>query len=508
MPRPRAPAHPWKGPRVSTHPADSHLPAAHLRPPTNWINDPNGLAYHDGHYHVFFQCNPYGAEHADMHWGHFRSPDLVTWEAQPIALSPTPGWHDADGCYSGNAVSDGSRLLAFYSAYLAERWWQPVIVAESRDGGRTWDKHPDLLIPEPPAGTRMYRDPYVWRAGNLWRMLVGAALDDGRGAALLYENAHDAPDKTAWEYRGAFHAAEDEPGEVGMRPVGWECPQYAEFGQRGLLIASLWDPDTGPRSVVAWSGHEHDGQLVGTERHVLDHGPDCYAPAVLRAPDGRWLLWGWSWEARDRRWVQESGWSGVLTVPRELTLDETGRPRQRPAAEIAALRSTRTIHATGSVQHGETADLGEMTHSFDLAARLDTTGHAGLRIITNTAGTEYLEIHHDRQTGELIVDRDRASLDERARGGSYRIPHLADEPLDLRVIIDHSIAELFTSAGQALTVRLYPSGATDWRLQAFTAPGTRLNYAVDVWEMEPLVIKQVDQDTGTPSAVGAEGQHP
>lgn len=493
---------------MSTHPTDSHLPTAHLRPPANWINDPNGLVHYNGHYHVFFQYNPYGAEHANMHWGHFRSPDLVTWEAQPIALTPTPGWHDADGCYSGNAVADGDRLLAFYSAYLAERWWQPVAVAESGDGGVTWDKHPNLLIPEPPAGTTMYRDPYVWRAGNLWRMLVGAALDDGRGAALLYESAHDAPDTAAWTYRGSFHAAEDEPAEKGVRPVGWECPQYAEFGERGLLIASLWDPDTGPRSVIAWSGHEHDGRLTDTQRHVLDHGPDCYAPAVLRAPDGRWLLVGWSWEARDPQWVQESGWSGVLTVPRELTLDETGRPSQQPAAEIAGLRSARTTHAAGSVQHGESVDLGELPRSFDLTTHLDTTGQAGLRIITNPAGTEYLEIRHDRNISELIVDRDHASLDQRARGGTYRIPHLADEPVDLRIIVDHSIVELFTSTGETLTVRFYPSGANTWSLQAFAMPGARLHYAVDAWEMNPLVIKEPSDDTSAPSAVGVEGQYP
>jgi beta-fructofuranosidase len=503
---------------VSTHPIDPHLPAAHLRPPANWINDPNGLAYHDGHYHVFYQYNPYGADHANMHWGHFRSPDLVTWESQPIALTPTPGWHDATGCFSGNAVSHGDRLLAFYSAFLAERWWQPVAVAESRDGGLTWDKHPDLLIPEPPTGTTMYRDPYVWRAGKSWRMLVGAALDDGRGAALLYENAEDAPDVAAWTYRGAFHAAGDDPGEGGAataRPIGWECPQYADFGDRGLLITSLWHPDTGPRSVVAWSGHEHDRRLTAADSYVLDHGPDIYAPAVLRAPDGRWLLWGWSWEARDAQWVQESGWSGVLTVPREITLDEDGRPRQRPAAEIAALRSAHTVHLTGRIQHEDqhkqkhvkTADLGELPRSFDLTARLDASGHAGLRILTNPSGPEYLEIRHDRDTRELIVDRDHASLDERARGGVYRMPSHADGPVELRMIVDHSIAEVFASTGEALTVRFYPSGRNPWRLQTFAAPDARLDYTVDAWELDRLVIKEPSNGTGTPSGTGLEGQY-
>ena len=492
---------------MSTHPIDPYLPTAHLRPPANWINDPNGLAHHDGYYHVFFQYNPYGANHANMHWGHFRSPDLVTWESQPIALTPTPGWHDADGCFSGNAVTDGNRLLAFYSTNLAERWWQPVAVAESRDGGLTWDKHPDLLIPGPPPGTTMYRDPYVWRSGNVWRMLVGAALDDGRAAALLYESPHNAPDTTPWMYRGAFHVAGDDPSEAGVRPIGWECPQYAEFGDRGLLVVSLWDAETGPRNVIAWSGHEIDGRLTDAERHVLDYGPDCYAPALLHAPDGRWLLWGWAWEGRDPQWVQESGWSGVLTVPRELTVNEDGRPRQQPAAEIADLRSTHIVNAAGFLQDHESADLGELARSFDLTARLDVSGQAGLRILTNPDGTEYLEIRLDRGTGELVVDRDHASLDQRARGGTYSIPLLTDEPVDLRIIVDHSIAELFTSTGETLTVRFYPSSGHPWRLQAFAAPDARLEYTVDAWEMDRLIIKEASGETSTPSTAGFEGQN-
>lgn len=185
---------------MSVMPADPHLPVAHLRPPRNWINDPNGLAYHDGHYHVCFQYNPHGPDHATMHWGHFRSPDLLTWEELPVALTPTPGGPDADGCFSGNAVSDGDRMVAFYSAFRKGTWAQPVTTAESHDDGLTWTPRGSLLIPDLPEGTTMYRDPYVWREGSRWRMLVGSALADGRAAALLYESS----DLEHWTYRGPF----------------------------------------------------------------------------------------------------------------------------------------------------------------------------------------------------------------------------------------------------------------------------------------------------------------
>src|SRR5205809_214987 len=86
----------------------------------------------------FCAYDPDSTRHEHLHWGHFRSPDLIHWELLPPALAPTPGGHDADGCFSGNAVSDGERLVAFYSANRADLWWQPIATAESRDGGLTW----------------------------------------------------------------------------------------------------------------------------------------------------------------------------------------------------------------------------------------------------------------------------------------------------------------------------------------------------------------------------------
>ncbi|MFI7133669.1 glycoside hydrolase family 32 protein [Nonomuraea sp. NPDC050153] len=483
---------------MSTTPFDPHRPVAHLRPPRNWINDPNGLAYHDGHYHVCYQYNPHGTDHANMHWGHFRSPDLLSWEPLPIALAPTPGGEDADGCFSGNAVSDGDRMIAFYSAYREDRWSQPVTSAQSHDGGRTFRPRGDLLIPQPPDGCTMYRDPYVWQDGARWRMLVGAALADGRGAALLYES----PDLETWTYQGPFCTREpqDVTGTQARTGRGWECPQYLPAGSgRGALITSAWNDHDGPQCVTALVGEERGDDFEAGPPILLDHGPDCYAPALLRAPGDRWLLWGWSWEARDDAWSAAAGWAGVLTLPREITLTDDGGLHQQPAAELLALRGEHTVHATGTTHGPEPVDLGGVGRAFDLTARLEPTGDAGLRLLTTADGSEYLDLRLDPVAGELIVDRDRASLDARARGGAYRMPCPSHQPVDLRVVVDHSIAEIFLSTtGQALTLRCYPTGDGPWRLQAHSAPGARLGYAVDAWELLPLVIKEPSADAVEP----------
>ncbi|WAU82884.1 glycoside hydrolase family 32 protein [Streptomyces sp. Qhu-G9] len=475
---------------MPTAPRDPHRPVAHLRPPGNWINDPNGLVFHDGHYHVSYQYNPHGADHANMHWGHFRSPDLLSWEPLPIALSPTPGGVDADGCFSGNAVSDGDRMVAFYSAHRQERpQHQPVTCATSHDGGRTFRPRGELLVPEPPEGCTMFRDPYVWRHGDGWRMLVGAAFADGRGAALLYHS----PDLETWTYQGPFDAREPEPvGSTGLHTgEGWECPQYlpAAHGP-GALILSAWNDDDSPRCVAALLGAENGDVFEAGPPVLVDHGPDCYAPALLRAPGDRWLLWGWSGEARDEAWAVADGWAGLLTLPREISVDGGGSLRQQPASELLTLRGERTVHAAGRT-HTDPVGLGNVGRSFDLTARLEPTSNAGLRLLTTPDGSEYLDIRIDADAGELVVDRDHASLDPRARGGSYRMPCPLDGPLDLRVIVDHSIAEVFlTTTGQVLTLRFYPTGEGPWRLEARGGPDAHFGYEVDAWRLHPLVIKE------------------
>ncbi|MFD8305179.1 glycoside hydrolase family 32 protein [Streptomyces sp. NPDC059690] len=476
---------------MSTTPRDVHFPMAHLRPPRNWVNDPNGLVFHDGHYHVSYQYNPHGATHANMHWGHFRSRDLLTWEPLPIALSPTPAGVDADGCFSGNAVSDGDRIVAFYSAHREDRspQHQPVTCAVSHDGGQTFSPRGETVIQAWPDGCTMYRDPYVWREGDGWRMLVGAALSDGSAAALQY----DSPDLESWTCRGPFVARPPEPIEGTEQSTGdgWECPQYLPAsGGLGALIFGTWTEPTGPMRVAALIGEEHDGQFKAGPPMWADHGPDFYAPALLRAPGGRWLLWGWSWEARDQAWAVAGGWAGVLTLPREIHVDGDGTLRQRPATELLALRGEHTVHAGGAIHGPEPVDLGVVGRAFDLTARLEPTAEAGLRVLTTPDGSEYLDIRLDVDAGELVVDRDRASLNNRAHGGSYRMPCPTGGPVDLRVVVDHSIAEVFlTTTGQVLTLRFYPTGQGPWRLQARTAPGTRLGFTADGWDLNPLVIK-------------------
>ncbi|WP_425826686.1 glycoside hydrolase family 32 protein [Streptomyces fractus] len=447
----------------------------HLRPPANWINDPNGLVHHDGWYHVFFQYNPQAPTHEQVHWGHFRSRDLLRWEPQPLALAPDFGGPDEDGCFSGNAVSHNGRITAFYSAHRAGHPWQPVAAADSGPDGTTFVKRPELLVPEAPSGVTTFRDPYVWRDGGRWRMLVGAGCSDGDGAALAYSS----PDLDTWTYDGPLHRRADEaPTADSTVRTGeaWECPQLAVYEDgRALLLTSAWYQRTGPSHVVAWSGHrDGDGGGSGPGGGFgfddgatrFDHGPDFYAPALMRAPGGRWLLWGWSWEARDAMCAKEAGWAGVLTVPREITLRPDGTPHQAPARELAGLRADGWRETCRALPDTTTV-LGGIGAAADVRVRVGFTGDPawGLRIVWGSGGAEYLDL--EIRDGALTVDRGHASGDTRAHVGAYRMPLpelVAGGEVELRIILDHSIAEIFSGSGEALTVRFYPSACDTWTL--------------------------------------------
>jgi beta-fructofuranosidase len=224
-------------------------------------------------------------------------------------------------------------------------------------------------------------------------------------------------------------------------------------------------------------------------------------------------MWAWAWEARDEErvgapstWTDEVGWAGMLTLPREVTLGPDGAVRQRPARELDALRGERTVRAEGEAAPGAPYDLGTTGRSFDLTARLqrspDGRAAGGLRLLTSSDDSEYLDIALDPGTGELAVERSHASRDPRAKRGSWRIPRTTapGEHVELRVLIDHSIAEVFLSSGEALTVRFYPLGEGPWRLQARAEGEGTAAVEVQAWRLNPIDVQ--DQSDIAQGALG------
>ncbi len=452
----------------------SHRPGFHVRPASGWVNDPNAPIQVDGTYHLFCQHNPGGTAHGDVHWAHFSSQDLVHWTTHPIALAPRPGGPDADGCWSGSAVLVDGEPWLVYSGYLDGVEHQTVCLARPVPGER-WVPCPETAVLErPPEALELavFRDPFVWRSSDGYRMLVGGGYRDGTGVVLQYGSS----DLRAWTALGPFCSAAHPV--VAGRDTGdaWECPQLLVREDRALLVISAWRHSGGPAHVEYVSGILVGDRLEPLGVGRFDHGPDFYAPALTVEDTGRCLLWGWAWEARDAADVEAAGWAGLLTVPRVVELASDGTPRMMPAPELKSLRSG---GGTSDVELGpDREQVLEATagRCLDIEVRL-TPGVGGctwLRVLAHPDGTEQTEIGVD-DTGAVYVCRDRSSLRAGALGGTYRMPVGldADGGVDVRVLVDRSVVEVFAADGHALTARVYPDSELSIGLVAGagSAPG-------------------------------------
>ena len=235
----------------------------HFAPRRNWLNDPNGLVYHDGRWHLFFQHNPHGDHWADMSWGHAVSTDLVTWDERPVAIRPDV---DADGrplelVFSGSAVVDGDDLVAVYTSVALPSspeapGLQTQHLARSADGGETWVKDPANPVLD--RGSTDFRDPKVFRDGDRWLMaaveaveqkVVLYASDDLHAWTLLSEFADPTVPDGPWECPDLFPLAVDGGDEVRWVLLVSVLTGASGWRQRDALVARrLRRHDVHPRA--------------------------------------------------------------------------------------------------------------------------------------------------------------------------------------------------------------------------------------------------------------------
>lgn len=435
-----------------------HLfPRFHVRPATGFVNDPNGPLLVDGELHLFFQHRFEASGAGPVSWGHATSRDFVTWRYHRPAIAPQRDGPDRDGCWSGSTVLDGGDILAFYSGFVTGAPYQPVIVARSRNGGLDFGDGRIVAAPKPGDGLAHFRDPFVWREGDGWRMLVGAGGGNEVASARLYES----PDLAVWSDRGAYLALARRTADGLDTGAMWECPQLARLGGTDVLIVSPWAPGEELKPVLAISAPAGEATVSR-----LDQGSSFYAASVLRESVFGPLVWGWATEARTNDWCAETDWAGMLTLPRRIELAEDGSVRSRPPGALTQLRR-RALHVMGT--RAGTATVAEVPPQFELeltlAARKRT---APLRIRLELGPGEGLECAVDLETCEISLDTTAASVDPRAFGNFARFvdPALGSAATaTVSLFVDGSIVELFSSGGRCATTRMYPTAKPPWSLQ-------------------------------------------
>ncbi len=461
--------------------ADPLRPQCHLLPAKNWMNDPNGPIFWKGMYHMFFQYNPGAAVWGDMHWAHAVSPDMIHWKHRPVALAPTPGWDDANGCFTGSAVDDHGTATLIYTGVKA-------VAPESatlRDGHSNlrevqclatsddpqllnWNKWrtPVLQPPNDPLLTG-FRDPFLWRDGDRWYLGVGSGIRRQGGHVLLYRSK----DLRQWEYLHPLASGKWTERE-NVNPVDsgemWECPDFFPLGGKHVLLYS-----TAGR--VAWEIGELDPKELVFHRQrsgVLDHGA-YYAQKTQLDANGNRILWGWIPEKRSDDELRRVGWAGCMALPRALSLNTQGDLEMRVAPVARTLRDKQlAITTMGSPRRGDAGGLkienvcGEILLSF--APREFSF------VLADDSGP-WWSLQSSPSSSGLKLQINSESLEIPSHGRDLRC-HL---------LLDASVAEFFCNDLHVLTSRIYrqPKGLLQPQILPVDHASLR---ELEAWQLRPI----------------------
>jgi len=453
----------------------THRPQYHFLPPANWMNDPNGLIQWQGKYHLFYQYNPNGPFHGTIHWGHTVSYDLVHWTDLPIAMAPSPGGPDKDGCFSGCAVNNHGVATFMYTGVHPET----QCLATSEDGLITWQKHPgNPVIAAPPPGldTTGFRDPFVWQDGGIWYAAVGSGIKGVGGTVLLYQSA----DLVHWDYLNPICTGRlEETGSM------WECPNFFPLGDKHVLLISPI-----PLRKTLFLIGAYDGRLFTPETQgIIDNGGCFYAPQTMLDDTGRRLMWGWLWERSSKAASCAAGWAGIMSLPRLLSILPDGTLGQQPVPELTALRGAHHHYSNLVVAPGAPAILPDPTGvCLEIVANFER-GDAlafGIQVCRSPDGEEQTSIYFDGETGDLVVDTSRASTDATVAREVRRTPLPSDQTLKLRIFLDRSALEVFANDRVCLASRIYPTRADSRGLALFARGGAARLSSLDAWEMHSI----------------------
>lgn len=452
-------------------------PQFHFSPELNWMNDPNGLVFHDGEYHLFHQYNPAGNTWGHMSWGHAVSRDLLHWEHLPLAIPEVNGVMAFSGCCvvdtqntSGFGSEENPPMVAIYTGHGHGRQVQNL--AWSIDRGRTWrlwEDNPVLDLNNPD-----FRDPKVFwhHPSQKWVMLVSLAAE----RVLVF---YGSTNLKQWTELSRFGPA----GSI-QKP-NWECPDLFELPVEGRPGETRWvlEADMGAGAIAGGSGGEYFvGEFNGTEfrasQHAqwVDFGRDFYAPISwnnLPQQQQRqvWLGWFNNWETC---LVPTSPWRSCMSVPRTLSLRSVRfnneEPEQlvlvqQPIEELKQLRTSTLTPDTSGIAWPPTAatspgDLGG--YEFELEATLIPGQGRSLGFRIRSGSDEYTEIGFDRWQNAVYVDRTHSGVVDfhpRFAGRHLAPARLVDSGIQLRVLIDRSTVEVFINDGEAvISDRIFPVG--------------------------------------------------
>jgi fructan beta-fructosidase len=445
---------------------EPHRPQIHFTPPEKWMNDPNGMVYHNGTYHLFYQYYPGSTVWGPMHWGHATSKNMVEWQHQPVALFP-----DSLGyIFSGSAVVDLNNTSGFgkdgqtplvaiftYHDPVGEKagtnTFETQGIAYSLDDGKTWTKYANNPVLKNP-GIRDFRDPKVtwYEPGKKWIMTL---------ATLDHITFYSSPDLKDWKEESKFGK------EVGAHGGVWECPDLFPLIHNGqeiwVLIVNLNPGGPNGGSATQYFTGQFDGNTfipLQTDTRWLDYGPDEYAGITWSNTGDRKIFLGWmsNWQYADK--VPTEKWRSAMTIPRDLGLEKIGDKylvTSHPSPELAILNNkTITLENILATNFNLTAKTGKLSGAARLTIASDKL-EAFTITLSNDAGEQVL-IGYDKLSNEYFIDRTNSGKVSFEKGFAkkHTAPRFSTKPgMDMTLIIDEASVEVFADNGLSVMTAIF-----------------------------------------------------
>jgi fructan beta-fructosidase len=474
-------------------------PQFHFSPEKNWMNDPNGLVYFDGEYHLFYQYNPEGNGWGHMSWGHAVSPDLVHWKHLPVAL------REEDGVmiFSGSAVVDHHNtsgfgregkppMVAIYTGHGHGRQTQDI--AYSTDRGRTWTKYEknpviDIASPE-------FRDPKVsWHEPSKQWVMVAAKPDQRK---VLFWGS---PDLKNWAQLGEF-------GPQGETSGIWECPDRFDLPvyrgaqktdeTRSVLVVNISGGTPAGGSGCQYFVGRFDGKAFVNDNPKdtklwSDYGPDFYAAVSwsdVPKEDGRRIWLGWMTNWRYAGAEPTSPWRTAQSVPRELRLVETPkglRLAQSSVKELQTLREGDAVEVKDKTISPGSGALQVAGETLELIATFENAGAEQFGLKVRVGTSQETLVGYDAMRNEIFVDKTRAGRSNfhnefAARHAAPRVSE--SKQIVLHVLVDRSSVELFADDGLVtITERVFPDPASTG-VSAFATGGDAKLVSLRAWKLK------------------------
>ena len=420
-------------------------PNYHFFPITGWMNDPNGLLFWKGYYHLFYQYNPSSPKWGPMHWGHAVSRDLLHWRHLPVALYPPPTQNrdDESGIFSGSAVNHDGKMYLFFTCHkdpilFPEKQRETQCLAFSKNGVDFEKYAYNPVIPLPPDHkTHDFRDPKIWKTekGD-YRAVIGSGVS-GRGKILLFSSK----DIYEWQYEGVL--LELDPEEYGP---ALECPDFFCLNNKWVLFFSAGYTEKGRRQNYYATG-DFDGKRLKPD-HIskLDLARDVYAAQSFEDANKRRIYFGWMHNPERTDYSKYEGWAGVQTIPRELTL-ENGELKQRPVKEIEALyEESKDLNSNNS----NTVDIKSFDNSLFLQMKIDQKEKTVVLFRGKESRLEF-------KIAGNVINTVEKRVDEEVQTKEYPLKETVHS---ISLYLDKTLFELFINDGNAvLSQRIFPDGA-------------------------------------------------